>query len=536
MPKVNLDALIPREDFEIIKEGEINVPNSQTVTISELELGKPWLAILRKPDFQRETNEWSPEAVFDLIKSFLNDDLIPSIILWNSGSRNFVIDGAHRLSALIAWVTNDYGNGVISSPFFGHNVSSGQKQIAQLTKNLVDKNIGTYEEHKWALNNPDKAEPEMLKRANRLPNLTLTLQWVKGNFINAENSFFKINESPAPINDTERSLLKSRRKPNAIAARAIIRSGTGHKYWSYFEDATKKNEIERLATEINQMLFKPELENSRKTLEVPLGGKGYSAGTLPLVFDMVNLCNSIEQRVIKKTNELAFIEKNGENEINIEDDITGDKTIQILKKTRKIIYRICSDHASSLGLHPQVYFYSTTGRYQITALLAIIELIKDFEKAGENRLEAFINVRKQFEEFLINNKIFINQSTVHTGSGLKGYRHLKKLLLNIIENLEQGKSTENIIDLLTNDPEFNYLNPKQSETKYTKRKNFDPETKNAVYITKLYKAALRCSICGGFAHPNSSTVDHLIRKKDSGLGNFANADIAHPYCNTTIKN
>jgi len=45
--------------------------------------------------------------------------LIPAIILWNSGRYIFTIDGAHRLSALIAWVLDDYGDGIISQTFFG---------------------------------------------------------------------------------------------------------------------------------------------------------------------------------------------------------------------------------------------------------------------------------------------------------------------------------------------------------------------------------------------------------------------------------
>jgi hypothetical protein len=299
MSKVNLDALIPREDFEIIKDSDLKVPSNNVVSISELEYGKPFLTVLKKPDFQRETNEWTPEKIYELIKSFLNDDLIPSIILWSSGSQNFVIDGAHRLSALISWVIDDYGDGILSTPFFAHKVTTGQLSMAEKTKNLIKRKLGTYEQHKWALNNPDKAEPEMLKRARRLPNLTLQLQWVKGNVDKAEDSFFKINEEAAPINETERTLLKARELPNAIAARAIVRSGTGHKYWSKFAPE-KIAEIEKLSKEINEVLFRPELHTPVKQLDIPLGGKGYSSETLSLVFDVVNICNDIEVRGSKK--------------------------------------------------------------------------------------------------------------------------------------------------------------------------------------------------------------------------------------------
>jgi len=72
---------------------------------------------LRKPDFQRETNHWSPEQVVTFIASFLDDELIPSLILWYSPSYIFVIDGGHRLSALRAWMNDDYGIGLCHYSF-----------------------------------------------------------------------------------------------------------------------------------------------------------------------------------------------------------------------------------------------------------------------------------------------------------------------------------------------------------------------------------------------------------------------------------
>src|SRR5690242_6423416 len=105
---VNLDALIPREDFEIEPSPSQATANS-TFQIRDLEASSFAYAVLRKPDFQRETSEWGPEKVVSFVESFLDGDLIPALILWQAGNQVFVIDGAHRLSALIAWVQDDYG-------------------------------------------------------------------------------------------------------------------------------------------------------------------------------------------------------------------------------------------------------------------------------------------------------------------------------------------------------------------------------------------------------------------------------------------
>ncbi len=102
---------------------------------------------LRKPDFQRETNEWDAKKIYDFLESFINGDLIPSIILWRSNSGlYFVIDGAHRLSAFISWIFDDYGDGDISNKFFDKNIPEEQKQIASATRKLINEKIGSYKE------------------------------------------------------------------------------------------------------------------------------------------------------------------------------------------------------------------------------------------------------------------------------------------------------------------------------------------------------------------------------------------------------
>lgn len=56
---VNLDALIPRADFDIIESTSQSAP-PQTMQIRDLEKDAFFYSGLRKPDFQRETASWSP--------------------------------------------------------------------------------------------------------------------------------------------------------------------------------------------------------------------------------------------------------------------------------------------------------------------------------------------------------------------------------------------------------------------------------------------------------------------------------------------
>src|SRR4051812_35609666 len=75
---VNLDGLIPREDFEAKPDQASGANFAATQTITKLETGKFFYSVLKKPDFQRETATWTTDTVAELIKSFVNDDLVPS--------------------------------------------------------------------------------------------------------------------------------------------------------------------------------------------------------------------------------------------------------------------------------------------------------------------------------------------------------------------------------------------------------------------------------------------------------------------------
>lgn len=68
-------------------------------------------------------------------------------------------------------------------------------------------------------------------------------------------------------------------------------------------------------------------------------------------------------------------------------------------------------------------------------------------------------------------------------------------------------------------------------------KEFSQEKKSAAFIKDALSSGVqKCKICGGYLHRNSISIDHIIRKEDGGLGSLENAQLTHPYCNTTVKN
>jgi hypothetical protein len=187
---------------------------------------------IRKPDFQRTTAHWPPAKIAGFIKSFVSGDLIPAVILWQSQMSGdiFVIDGAHRLSALIAWVHDDYGDRNLSLPFFEGNISPDQKRVADETRNLISSSVGSYVEIKHTAN----PSPERVRFSGNLAAGGITLQWVRGDAASAERSFHTINTEQTPIGELEVRLIRDRRCPNTISTRALVQAGTGQYYYSTF--------------------------------------------------------------------------------------------------------------------------------------------------------------------------------------------------------------------------------------------------------------------------------------------------------------
>ncbi|HEY1561749.1 MAG TPA: DUF262 domain-containing protein, partial [Caulobacteraceae bacterium] len=273
---VNLDALLPREDLDA---PAVVADDLTDLKVNDLDQGLVY-GWLRKPDFQRETANWAPEKVAHLIETFVRGEIIPSIILWQSGQRVFVIDGAHRLSALIAWIKDDYGAGGISAAKFENYIPSIQRDLDRRTRSLVDKSVGSYSKYKIAAQHPGNADQEFITRVTRVATRSLPVQWIMNASVDqARDAFFRINEGGVRIDPTEIRILKARSSGVAIAARAITRSGKGHNYWSKF-DAPVQKKIEEYGQEIGKLLFEPPLVTPIKTIEVPLAGYGYGAHVL----------------------------------------------------------------------------------------------------------------------------------------------------------------------------------------------------------------------------------------------------------------
>ncbi|MFG3644531.1 HNH endonuclease family protein [Micromonospora sp. NPDC047762] len=533
---VNLDALVPREDFEVDSEEPMMEQSKlgQTMRITDLGIDGLIYHVLRKPDFQRETANWTPQKVADLVRSFLDGDLIPALILWRSPKSGniFIIDGAHRLSALTAWVHDDYGDSHTSMRFFENNIPPDQKRAAEATRNLISQSVGSYSDLLLALRNPDTAVKDRLRLARNLSILAMDLQWVSGGAEKAENSFFRINQQATPIDQTELDLIKARRKPNALAARAFIRAGTGHKYWSDFDEDTK-NTIEQLGKEVYDLIFKPNVETSIKTADLPVAGRGYSSDSLKMVFELVNFVNKLTPDMWRESDSKTTKSRvTAPGPSHLTDDADGSETIRFMRAVRRVAGRISGNGPGSLGLHPAVYFYGATGKFQPAAFLAAVEFVLDLEKTQS--IAKFTTVRAEFEEFLIKYRHFFNQIVRNYGSFSRAAPHVVKMLRTAFEALKDDCSEQAILERLKGEPTLKSLREITADDRLHGR-NFSQETKNLLMLNELLERETRCAICGARLPRNSVSFDHRLRKQDGGNGSPENGQLTHPYCNTGYK-
>lgn len=518
MSVVNLDAMIPREDFDIdLDEGAIadsNRPGNELYLALLTKEGR--LASLRKPEFQRETSGWQPEIVAGFIKSVVDGDVIPAIIMWRSPRTGniFVIDGAHRLSALIAWIHDDYGDRAISRAFYNHQISQEQISAAEKARELIDKEVGAFGKVRSYAQAPAAAPSDVaLKRSHRIANDPIFLQWVLGDARSAEESFFRINSTAVAINETEKTLIRARRKPHGLAARAIMHAGTGHQYWSQFDGATK-GRIETLSKEIYDQLISPLVEYPVVTLDLPAQNRGYSADSSKTILDLVSYVNSPLKG-------------------NIEDDPDGSQTIDFLEHVKRATARVFGRHSGSLALHPGIYCYGKTGKFIPKAFIGAVGFVAKLE--ATNGFAKFTEHREAFEIFMLDHRHYVSQIGKTQGSGgRRGVPALIYLYECILEGLVHDAGEENIALSLRQDPSLSFLEASEREDDRGGSR-FSKEDKAAILMKESLDSELRCPICKGWLYRKNVSKDHKVRRQDGGASNAANLQLTHPYCNTGFK-
>ena len=439
--QVNLDSLILRQPLD--SESDSSVPGHEPLfKLEELHHTKMYFRLLRKPDFQRETASWPPAMIVEFVKTFLDGGLIPSIIVWHSKKTNnvFTIDGAHRISALIAWVNDDYGNGEISQKAWDHAVPEAHHNLHKQTKRMMDEAIGSYAQlYDFGLNPEKTADEEKRRRGKAIATMQLSIQKVDGDATVAEESFYKINSSAVAIDDTELDIIRGRRKPNAITTRAILYKGKGYKYWANFTNAAQ---IESMAATAYTLLFGDLLEIGPKSPDLPRAGQPYSSQAFKMVLDFVNFFNGVTPAMwthkATKTTKTKSVPR-------LPDDVNGTATEEYIQKVIDTASLVSgpAEASQSLGLDQAVYAYDASGKVHPAAFIAHHKFAEELKE--KDQMVGFTVVRKQFEEFIVGHKVFLNRLGHSKGSRTKPLTAILTMYRAILKAIDKGITSDSDI-------------------------------------------------------------------------------------------
>jgi hypothetical protein len=514
---VNLDALIQREDFES-EEKSKGPPGKQGQELYLTHLTRDErLGSMRKPDFQRETSDWTPEIIATFIESVASADVIPSFIFWKSPASGltFIIDGAHRASALVAWIEDDYGDGTRSKEFYGEDIPQHQLNAAKRTRALVEERVGRYEDLRRYNRHQNAPTAQKQRYAANIASIPLHVQPIEGDAAAAEKSFKRINSTAVGITREEEKLIDSRRYPTGIATRALMRAGHGYEYWSRFAEPVR-SEIKSTAAAIYGQLIKPITEYPLVALDLPSPSR-ISADSLKTILDLVEILNAPETGKKKAARP----------------DEDGAETLAYLERIRRATERVFGrSHSGSLALHPALYCYDFKGKFVGKAFIGAIEFVRDLER--RDKFFEFTANRKAFEDFLIAHPHLMAQIGFTQGSGgRRGVPAVKALYSSLFEGLREGKSEAEIIAAMQSDSALKFLEWELPQEKGSGRR-FSDSNKAAIVIRTALERDI-CPECGGRHYIKDRSFDHAKRLIDGGTSAPDNGSLLHPYCNTGYK-
>jgi hypothetical protein len=262
-------------------------------------------------------------------------------------------------------------------------------------------------------------------------------------------------------------------------------------------------------------------------LDVPLAGYGYGSHVLPFAFDLA-----------ARTNRLAVADSTGRTrQEKIDDDPDGSMTLSYLTSARKITRFICSNDASSLGLHPALYFYNESGSFQSAALFNLADWLYGLQQKG--KINQFLKIRADFEQMILDHPVVIRPPSHKFGSGRRTRSKAILLFDDIFDRLLSGETPDDVWITLNSQLEYIFLGADDQEQKQAlatgQPGKFGAKAKSAGFLAQTLPVAPKCALCGGILHKNGMAADHIHEKSNGGSSAAINLRYVHPICNSNRK-
>lgn len=559
--KVYLDHLIQRENLRYQRSGEKAAsvtPGPPMLRMSDLfgEHISSRVSRLRKPDFQRTTWAWTPEDCVSLLESIINEQVIPSIIMWSSPENqlDYVLDGGHRISVVLAWLNDDWGDKLPAEAYSDESQEASIKQAAKEVSNLVKVRIGNIADYQAADEEfnravmEDKAPKKVLDPVTfnrgvfyqrlRRGDVGFQILWVPGNYEKAEISFLKINKGGRPLSEWETTIIESRYSSFVRTVMSISSINSAKHYWhtkdlEELKDESAQHKIEEILSgvhAIHEVLFKPTYETPIKRLQQPL--------LVPLdvqvkPYWLSELLTVIEGGKGQKPETRKLIERDKTSQ----PEVIIDNGLQLVHDTLDALSHIIGSSPKSLALVPVLYFYTEAGRYVRSLLFGFLYWLTSGSEADALRRKRVFSIHRAiFEQVLLDNKEDITTGiTRKTGSGpevtsqtAQYYQGLLELLIEHRDNV-QSESFAAGYSALTKK-----LTNKSSKVRIPSGRGriFTPGQKSAIILENFFHNPNRCGICSGMLDPTADLQhDHIVEHSKGGKTLKDNQRLVHPFCN-----
>ncbi len=571
--RVHLDHLISRQSIRYIPPTEtqkspyftskiaLNDDQDQKLRYSDISRKDGWFTLIHKPDFQRETNAWTPQTCVKFLESLVKGRIIPSIILWQNQENGlvYVLDGAHRLSIIRAWMMDDWGDK--AGDYYERRDIVEIKKTGEITRALAKQEIGAYKDFEkgWYKNmeftEQGKAPKlEMVQREYEqamfygkvtLSNATLSLQWERGNYEAAEQSFLYINKQGQALDPWEANLIEYRRSSYARCIMSIANGGDNGYYWPQPSEGNGSDELLKLAesfqdraADIHKRLFVPPLRSTITNVNVPFM-------VSPKYFQkhkhLIEVIPLLVDRVIADTEEKQIeLMKKDATDSSVTVIRNADRILSLMEQ--RLEHLISPTHNSkSLSIVPLFYWYNQRTSYARGLFYGFIYwMLAGSEKDITNRKILFSANRDTFEYVMFKLKRQIATLQEKGGAGLFATKRVgefyQELLMLLHGDQSLGKDDPNLEDtVLTILKKRARITVSQS-SKTKSSRTYSRSDKSKINMRELFQQAIRCHICGGIIDLEQGLqYDHVIDHAISKSTNIEDGKPTHPFCNRYKK-
>jgi hypothetical protein len=514
-----------------------------------------WFSHIRKPDFQRETNAWTPDDCVEFLDSVVNGRIIPSIILWQSkeSSMTYILDGAHRLSVIRAWMIDDWGDK--AGEYYDRLDKELIHQAAIKIREMLRAGIGFFNdfEEAWKEHQRLSEQGEAPKRKMSplrynqaafytqvtLSHHTLAVQWEKGNYESAEQSFLRINRRGQALDPWEATLIEYRKSSYARVVMSIANSGESGHYWPEpTADEVASEELRQLvagfaprSADIHQRLFVPPFSSPITSLNVPFmvapayfQKHKYLLEVLPLLLN--------REIAVSEEQQLALMGRDVQSPVNVVIRNADQLIVRVLDSLEHLVSP--RRNSTSLSLVPLFYWYNHKGQYARGLFYGFVYwLLSGSQQDVTARKLVFSTNRDRFEHLLFYYKPDIATLQERGGAGLKSTKLTAEFFQAFMSMLSDNRTATT--DELSDD--FSgilqrYARVKKPGTKSKVSRLFSTNDRSEINVRKLFENAIRCHICGGVMDLQSGLqYDHV---KDYAISHETDPETGeptHPFCN-----